>query len=323
MIAKEDILRVVQERWKIPCDAKAILINISENLTWRLEADNWRRILRVHRPGYHTRTGIESELAWLAAVQAQTGLSTAAAIPGLDGHLVQEARLDTVRHLVLFEHLGGRHFAAGEPMEPLFRRLGEQTAHLHVHARDWVHPDWFERFAWDEAAVFGTAATWGDWRVAPNVTPEIRTLLERVERTVTQRLTAYGKGADRYGLIHADLRLANVLAEGQRLHLIDFDDCGFGWFGYDFAAAISFMEDDPQTPVLKTAWVAGYREVRALAEADVAMLDTFVMLRRMALLAWIGSHMEATEPQALAPHFAAGTARLGAHYLDGNGPFIP
>ncbi len=316
MIEAPDALRAAREGWDIPPDATATLINVSENLTYRLEAAEWRRILRVHRPGYHTRTGIESELAWLAAVQGQTGLSTAAALPGRDGQLVQEARLDAPRHLVLFEHLPGRHFAPGEPMEPLFRRLGERTACLHDHAKGWTRPDWFERFAWDEAAVFGTAATWGDWRAAPNVTPEIRALLERVEQTVTQRLAAYGKGADCYGLIHADLRLANVLAEGETLHLIDFDDCGFGWFGYDFAAAISFMEDDPQIPALETAWVAGYREAGVLPEADVAMLDTFVMLRRMALLAWIGSHRDSTEPQELAPHFAAGTARLGARYLD-------
>ncbi|MEP2139244.1 MAG: hypothetical protein ABJI41_07025, partial [Erythrobacter sp.] len=35
----------------------------------------------------------------------------------------------------------------------------------------------------------------------------------------------------------------------------------------------------------------------------------------MALLAWIGSHIEAPEPQALAPGFAATTARLSETYL--------
>jgi hypothetical protein len=36
----------------------------------------------------------------------------------------------------------------------------------------------------------------------------------------------------------------------------------------------------------------------------------------MALMAWIGSHIEAPEPQALAPGFAATTARLGQDYLE-------
>ncbi len=38
------------------------------------------------------------------------------------------------------------------------------------------------------------------------------------------------------------MRLANLLIDGDRVTLIDFDDCGFGWFMYDFAAAISFFE---------------------------------------------------------------------------------
>jgi hypothetical protein len=40
------------------------------------------------------------------------------------------------------------------------------------------------------------------------------------------------------------------------------------------------------------------------------------MMRRMALLAWIGSHIEAPEPQELAPHFAADTARLARDWLE-------
>jgi Ser/Thr protein kinase RdoA (MazF antagonist) len=86
---------------------------------------------------------------------------------------------------------------------------------------------------------------------------------------------------------------------------------------YDFAAAISFIEDHPQVPRLKEAWLKGYRRVRTLDPADEAMIETMVMLRRMALLAWIGSHIEAPEPQALAPDFAVRTAELAKRYLAG------
>jgi len=85
---------------------------------------------------------------------------------------------------------------------------------------------------------------------------------------------------------------------------------------YDFAAAISFIEDDPRIPDLKAAWLKGYRSVRDLNADDEAEIETFIMLRRMALLAWIGSHIEAPEPQELAPGFAATTARLGKAYLE-------
>ena len=74
---------------------------------------------------------------------------------------------------------------------------------------------------------------------------------------------------------------------------------------------------DPRVPALKAAWIRGYEKIQPLNDAEKAEIDTLVMLRRMALLAWIGSHIEAPEPQALAPGFAATTARLGQDWLNG------
>ena len=42
------------------------------------------------------------------------------------------------------------------------------------------------------------------------------------------RLARYGTGPDRFGLTHADLRIANLLVDGDRTIVIDFDDCGLG-----------------------------------------------------------------------------------------------
>jgi len=109
--------------------------------------------------------------------------------------------------------------------------------------------------------------------------------------------------------------LANLLVEGERVTLIDFDDCGFGWFMYDFAAAVSFHEDDPQAGEWRTRWLAGYEAVRPLVPADRAVLEAMVLLRRMALLAWIGSHHETELARAHADDFAARTARLAVKYL--------
>ena len=66
---------------------------------------------------------------------------------------------------------------------------------------------------------------------------------------------------------------------------------------------------------LKAAWVTGYRNIRALSDCDVAELDTFVMLRRLALLAWIGSHITAPEPKRFAPSFERVTDDLAKTYL--------
>ena len=304
--------------WGVPEGAKARLINVSENATYLVEAGDYRSILRIHRPDYHSRRGIEQELAWSQALAADNMVQTPPPIPGLNGELVQEGHSDGLpetRFMVMFTFAQGREPDENEDLTGPFERLGAIAARTHLHSQAWQKPQPLERLIWDADAVFGPKANWGDWRDAPNVTPEIREVLEETEALICHRLEIFGKGPQDYGLIHADMRLANLLIDDQATTLIDFDDCGLGWFLYDFATGVSFIEDHPQVPALREAWVRGYRSVRALSDEDEHEIDTFMMLRRMALLAWIGSHLEAPEPQALAPDFAANTAKLARDYL--------
>ncbi|NNE89928.1 MAG: phosphotransferase [Silicimonas sp.] len=304
--------------WEIPDGGSARLINVAENCTYLVEAPEFKAVLRVHREDYHTRRAIACELAWLDALSKDAVIETPGYYLGRNGEAIQEAQTEELaqRFLVLFHFVEGQAPDESGDMTAGFKELGAIAARCHTHVQNWRKPEPFERLTWDVDAVFGDAPTWGNWRDAPEVEPATRAILEQVEARVRQRLAAFGKAPDRYNLIHADMRLANLLVHGTNTRVIDFDDCGWGWFMYDFAAAISFIEDDPRIPDLKTAWLHGYRSVRALPPEDEAEIETFIMLRRMALLAWIGSHIEAPEPQALAPGFAATTARLGQTYLD-------
>lgn len=323
----EDLLRhldrLAQESlalWDVPEGATARLINVCENATYLVEAPGgYKSILRIHRENYHTHRAIECELAWLEALDAEGVVTTPGVYVGRNGDPIQQGRVDGLeapRFMVLFHFVEGDAPDESGDMTAGFEELGEIAARCHDHVLRWKKPDDFQRLKWDADAVFGSNPTWGDWRDAPEVTPEVREVLEKVEQTVCARLDAFGKAPDRFNLIHADMRLANLLEDENGTRLIDFDDCGWGWFLYDFAAAISFIEDDPRIPDLKAAWVRGYRSVRDMSAEEEAEIDTFIMLRRMALLAWIGSHIEAPEPQELAPGFAATTARLGQAYMD-------
>ena len=136
---------------------------------------------------------------------------------------------------------------------------------------------------------------------------------------VRERLSSYGTGADRFGLVHADLRLANLLVEGDLVTVIDFDDCGYSWFMYDFGTAVSFIEHDPRLPQWQAAWLRGYRSVTELSAEHEAMLATFVMLRRLLLVAWMGSHAHSRECQDLGPGYTAGTVELARRYVASDG----
>ena len=138
---------------------------------------------------------------------------------------------------------------------------------MHQHARQWRRPAWFTRFHWDYDAAFGTRARWGRWQDGIGVGPAEHAVLGRLDGVLRDRLAAFGTGPQRYGLVHADTRLANLLVDGGRVSVIDFDDSGFSWYLYDVGTAVSFFEHQPQVPELVDSWLSGYRRVTALPRA--------------------------------------------------------
>ena len=140
-------------------------------------------------------------------------------------------------------------------------------------------------------------------------------LFQRTVDLIGKRLNAYGQGNDRFGLIHCDLRLANLLIDGDNVKAIDFDDCGFGWYMYDAATPVSFYEHEPQVPDLIEAWKAGYRKAGNLPKSDEAEIPTFVMFRRLLLVAWIGSHSETDLAKSMGLPYTEGTVSLCEEYL--------
>jgi len=306
-------------RFDLSPEATATLINVSENSTYRVDdpASGLRAALRVHRLGYHSGAEIESELHWIDALRDDGVAETAHTIAARDGSRVVSvatAELADPRNVVLFEWVDGA--APTTEDLPSFRRLGVVSARLHEHSRRWRRPASFTRFTWDYETTLGDRGHWGRWQDGLGIGREERVLLGRLDDALRQRLAAYGTTPDRFGLSHADLRIANLLVAGDRTIVIDFDDCGLAWFMYDWATAVSFIEDHPAVPELRAAWVEGYRSVAALAAADEAELDTFVLLRRLLLVAWIGSHHEfATEAAELGAGFTAATCTLAESYL--------
>jgi Ser/Thr protein kinase RdoA (MazF antagonist) len=304
--------------WDGLAGARARLINLSENHTFRIDRDDDQRfILRVHRPGYQSTASIESELAWIAALRREAELPVPAPLAGSNGQLLQQLHLDAdaPRAAVLFRFEEGREPREGEALEPLFARLGGFAAQLHKHAETYAPPSGFVRPVWDAAAILDADGLWGDWRQAPNLSPRGRDVLKDLDERLRADIAAYGTASGRFGLIHADMRLANILVDGDAVTLLDFDDCGFCWFAYDFAAAVSFFEDKPIVPVLKAEWISAYTRIRPLADEDIAAMDTMLLLRRMALLAWIGSHSETELARTHADGFAEGTVRMAEKYL--------
>ncbi len=324
-IPHEELLRRLHElaekalaRFDLPSGVAMRLINLSENATYRVDdpgsGEKWA--LRVHREGYHSRTAIASELAWQLALRADGAALTPAPIRGRDGELIQTVRGDGLpapRNVVLFSWEAGSEPAANDIGG--FELLGETAARMHRHVMGWKRPAWFERHTWDFETSLGDRPHWGRWRDGMGMTPEALEAFTVTTALIEKRLEAFGKSPGRFNLVHGDMRLANLLMDGSRVKVIDFDDCGFSWLMYDCATTVSFFEDAPEVPELLNAWVRGYNRINLLDPTDEAEIGTFVMLRRLLLVAWIGSHSETELAQSMGVDYTAKTIPLCEQYL--------
>ena len=197
--------------------------------------------------------------------------------------------------------------------------LGEQMCGLGAAAApraSFIPP--ITRPVWDCDTTLGPHALWGDWRVFVGFTPQEKELLERAERRIRAAMAAYGKPRERFGLIHADMRLANLLVEGDILKLLDFDDCAYSWHLFDLAASLSFIEARPDVPDLIAVWLDGYRAastVHPLEEVDMAVIPSLIMMRRLQLTAWLATRHDSDPVPALLFTWKQDTLALAARYL--------
>ncbi|MGD9618702.1 MAG: phosphotransferase enzyme family protein [Mycolicibacterium sp.] len=301
-------------------DTPLHLLSLSENATYLVNGGD-PMVLRVHRPGYHSLAGIRSELTWMAALRAETPVATPELIRTVGGDDVVSAVVDGTRlHVDAVTFINGCT-AEQAPTAVGFDELGRLSAHMHDHAGRWPPPGFFTRFRWDVDATLGPQARWGDWRAAPGLTGDDLAAVERAAAQVAVRLNEFGQAPDRFGLIHADLRMANLMVNpagaqsNSAITVIDFDDCGWSWHLADLGAVVSFIEHAPEAEQMIVGWLRGYREVRDLPASHLGMIPTFVMLRRLMLTAWVASHADADAALAFTDGFAACTAELSRRYL--------
>jgi Ser/Thr protein kinase RdoA (MazF antagonist) len=312
------IARLAASHYGISPDCRLHQYTLTENWTFRIDTGSADpAVLRIYRPGGRSAVEIHSELAWMGALRRESPTLLPDVISTPNGgqvlEIVREPAL-TRCYCVLFSCAPGRE-PAEDQLATWFPQLGAITARLHQHARAWTVPSWFQRPRWNLTTTLGDRPHWGSWQASVTDAEERREL-HRLAQVVMSRLRRFGDGPERFGLVHADLRLANLLVDGERITLIDFEDCGFSWYLYDLACALTFNEGRADVSELINLWVDGYRQVEPLSQEDEAEIDTFLMLRRLMLSAYAGLRAD-TElaAQMRADGYSAETCAIAAPYL--------
>jgi Ser/Thr protein kinase RdoA (MazF antagonist) len=243
---------------------------------------------------------------------ADQGIPTPHVIPTSSGDIVTLARDPDETDLYQCDllswvagsplgHIEERSFGDHEFIGHAYKQVGSLAARVHAHSAQW-HPGLsFSRHRWDEAGCLGRPGVWGHFGDLETLSAAELALLQAGAAVARQRLSHFGKPAHRFGLIHGDLVPENVLIHSDQCTLIDFDDCGFGWYVAEIATAVFFQLGTPSFAPALRAMIQGYRQVRALDDADLDMLDVMLFLRAMALLGWIQTRAETDTARKIRP----------------------
>jgi Ser/Thr protein kinase RdoA (MazF antagonist) len=272
-------------------------IRLAENVTFRVTdaRDGSPLVLRLHRPWYHDIVALRSEHIWTRAL-VQAGIAAPEPLLTQAGESFTQVEIAETGER---RWVGLARWVEGEMLADVIARetdtaasasrmahVGAIMAALHNQATGWTPPAGFQRQVLDADGLMGPKPFWGPFWDQAILSHGERDMLLGMRYRLHAALTRYGKPARTFSLIHADLHPSNVVIDGARAAVIDFDDSGFGWHQYDFAAALTAYQSHPDFAGFRDGFIAGYRSIRAISDEDLGLLPMFLLIRDMAILGW-------------------------------------
>lgn len=251
-----------------------------------------RAALRLHRQGYQTLASIEAELIWTEAL-ADKDFPCPRPIRTAEGTLVTTLSNGRPVSMVTWidaTPIGENGVAFDGPLEAqvaLYEQLGGLIARLH-QITDEIDTSAFDRPQWNNEGLLGETPLWGRFWQNPALTKSEADQLQIARKNAAQQLNEIN--ALETSLIHADLLQENVLKNADGLHVIDFDDSGFGYKFYDLGVALIQHAESPDLDALTQALCKGYG-------CATDLMPLFMMLRSMASCGWIMSRAAADDPR--------------------------
>ena len=319
----EAVARAALPHWDL-ANAELELLKFRENAVYRVRAGDEKFALRVHRPDYHSDQSLRSELQWISAL-AEAGIEVPGIVPTRTNEPFVVIQTDDAgrTQVDLFEWIGGRQLGSveggvsGDPraIRHTYRTMGELAARLHNQSAAWMPPRDFTRHAWDHEGLAGEQPLWGRFWELPSLTGEQRTLLSRARERVYRELARLPRAPTSYSLIHADFAPENLLVDGSRVRLIDFDDAGFGWHLFELATSLYFVLDEPWSADAREALVEGYCSIRPLDEAELDRLPLFLLARSFTYVGWVHTRPDTETARELTPFLVENACALAENYL--------
>ena len=292
------------KHWDV--EVKSINLHLqSENTVFKVEGlDGNTYALRVHRKGYHDLEELNSEHVWTSSL-SNAGLLVPEAVVTRSGEAytsVSFLNSSEYRYVGLVKWIEGTILndlildLEEKDVSDVYESLGKVVAKFHKATIAWEKPKDFKRHSFDTDGFLGSKPFWGRFWEAQNATTREREKLSLIRNNITESLSKLPKDINSFGMIHADLHSQNVLIQGKSLSVIDFDDSGFGWYGFDLAVAIwdrlDFTATGCHFDIAYKSLIRGYLEERPNAKDIIETIPTFLLMRTLMIIRWIEDRPE-------------------------------
>ena len=292
------------KHWDV--EVKSINLHLqSENTVFKVEGlDGNTYALRIHRKGYHDLEELNSEHVWTSSL-SNAGLLVPEAVVTRSGEAytsVSFLNSSEYRYVGLVKWIEGTILndlildLEEKDVSDLYESLGKVVAKFHKATIAWEEPKDFKRHSFDTDGFLGSKPFWGRFWEAQNATTSEREKLSVIRNNITKILSKLPRDINSFGMIHADLHSQNVLIQGKSLSVIDFDDSGFGWYGFDLAVAIwdrlDFTATGCHFDIAYKSLIRGYLEERPNAKDIIETIPTFLLMRTLMIIRWIEDRPE-------------------------------
>lgn len=277
------------------------VLSHTENVVCRIRLSSSQVVMRLHRPGYNDLRELNSEVQWVQSLAA-TGLPVPTALQTQTGDYYcsvdighgdsREQRIVGVIEWVEGEPLGSPLTNTSRCVVSHYETIGSLAAKIRCHANSWDPPANFVRRRWDLDGLLGDNPLWGRFWEVDSLTDNQRVVFGEARKLLRDSLGDLSSGPDRFGLIHSDLHLGNIMHSDDELTIIDFDDAGYGWFAHEIAVALHPGVGESWFGSAREAFLEGYCSVYEMGSDEIGSIDLFLAIRSLMIVGWLDARPE-------------------------------
>jgi Ser/Thr protein kinase RdoA (MazF antagonist) len=259
-------------------DVSLVLIRYQHHAIYRLVTSQGEHLLlRIAVGDRDSPDEFQAQIAWQEALW-EDQLPVPEPVRTLDGSLVGSMKLDESgdAFCALMRWAHGRRIGNGAGILTM-KQAGTLAARLHERSRRSRFSSEGNLPRWDVTAI-GEPERW-----TAGLNEQARATICMAAQVVEDALLDLDMGPDSFGVIHADLHVGNLVLSEGRLVLIDFGDCGHGFYLYDLAIMLEVLRYrmSRRAETLGNAYLQGYSHVAALPKGAATLFPTFLVFREL------------------------------------------